>query len=85
MRPGHQSKGIRMESGAMNRMTTAHNSEIMTVKELSRYLRLHTSTVYRLLRRGELPGFKIGDSWRFNQQEINLWLLQHTAEGRKPS
>ena len=33
---------------------------VMTVKELSAYLRVHPSTIYKLLRRGELPGFRIG-------------------------
>lgn len=33
---------------------------IMTVKELAAYLRVHPSTLYKLLRRGDLPGFRIG-------------------------
>ena len=40
---------------------------VMTVKELSAYLRVHPSTIYKLLRRGELPGFRIGTDWRFSQ------------------
>ena len=30
---------------------------VMTVKDLSEYLRVHPSTVYKLLRRGEVPAF----------------------------
>ncbi len=46
---------------------------IMTVKEVSEYLRVHPSTVYKMLRAGALPGFRIGTDWRFNAEEIDRW------------
>ncbi len=46
---------------------------VMTVKDLSDYLRVHPSTVYKMLRRGELPGFRIGSDWRFNAEAIDRW------------
>jgi len=49
---------------------------VMTVKELSDYLRVHPSTIYKLLRRGELPGFRIGTDWRFNAEVIDRWCLE---------
>ena len=42
------------------------SSRVMTVKELSDYLKVHPSTVYRQLKRGGLPAFKVGSDWRFN-------------------
>jgi len=45
-------------------------SNIVTPKELSRYLKLSESTIYKLASQGELPGFKIGDSWRFDMEEV---------------
>jgi len=50
--------------------------KVMTVKELSSYLRVHPSTIYKLLRRGELPGFRIGTDWRFNAEVIDRWCLE---------
>ena len=47
--------------------------DMMTVKELSSYLRVHPSTVYRLLKDNKLPGFKVGESWRFSLQDIKKW------------
>jgi excisionase family DNA binding protein len=47
---------------------------ILTVEELAKYLRVHRSTVYRLLRNKEIPAFKIGSDWRFHQEAINDWL-----------
>jgi excisionase family DNA binding protein len=53
---------------------------VMTVKELSEYLRVHPSTVYKLLRRGELPAFRIGTDWRFNAEMIDRWCLERNTK-----
>lgn len=57
----------------MKRIHTHAPSPIMTTAEVARYLRIHPSTVYRLLRLGKLPGFKIGADYRFNKGEIDHW------------
>lgn len=49
--------------------------KVMTVKELSDYLRVHPSTIYRQLRQGRLPAFKVGSDWRFNVESIDRWRL----------
>ena len=46
---------------------------VLTVRDLSNYLRVHPSTVYRLLKTGQLPAFKVGSDWRFNVEEIDRW------------
>jgi excisionase family DNA binding protein len=56
-----------------------NDAKVLTVGELSGYLRVHRSTIYRLLKRGELPGFKIGSDWRFNVEAIDEWRLQQSA------
>ena len=43
---------------------------IITAKEVGQYLKLSESTVYKLASSGEIPGFKVGDSWRFDMEEI---------------
>ena len=52
---------------------------VMTVAELSVYLRVHRSTIYRLLKKGDLPAFRIGSDWRFNVEEIDGWRLNHSV------
>ena len=52
----------------------------MTVKDLSDYLRVHPSTVYKLLRRGELPAFRIGTDWRFNTEAIDRCCLERNTK-----
>ena len=47
---------------------------IMTVDEVSEYLRLAQSTVYKLLNEGKLPGRKVGGSWRFSRRMLDEWI-----------
>ena len=47
--------------------------EIFTVTELSKHLRVHPTTIYRLLRRGLIPGFRVGSTWRFSRAAIEQW------------
>jgi len=55
------------------------DTKVLTVSELSNYLRVHRSTVYRLLKKGQLPGFRIGSDWRFNVEAIDQWRLQQST------
>jgi excisionase family DNA binding protein len=54
-------------------------TKVLTVNELAEYLRVHRSTIYRLLKRGLLPGFKIGSDWRFNVEVIDEWRMKQGA------
>jgi excisionase family DNA binding protein len=46
----------------------------MTLEELSAYLKIPKSTLYKLAQEGRLPGQKIGKQWRFGKQAIDQWL-----------
>jgi excisionase family DNA binding protein len=56
-------------------------SKVMTVHEVSAYLHVHQSTVYRLLKRNQIPAFRMGSGWRFNIEAIDHWLLQQGKPG----
>ncbi len=60
-------------------------SKVITIGELCQYLRVHRSTVYRLLKKGQLPGFKIGSDWRFNREAIDRWRLQQNPTADQSS
>lgn len=51
-------------------------TEIMTVEEVARYLRVTERTIYRLLKRGDIPATRVGRQWRFERAFINEWLRQ---------
>ena len=39
--------------------------EVMTAREVAELLRMPTSTVYELARKGVLPASRLGRTWRF--------------------
>ena len=55
-------------------------TEIMTIHEVAEYLKLNEKTAYRLASKGEIPGFKVGGSWRFKRQDIEHWIEQQTKK-----
>ena len=44
--------------------------EIITPFQLAALLQVNVKTVYRLAKKGAIPGNKIGGSWRFRKKEI---------------
>jgi len=48
--------------------------ELLDVKQVAAYLKLHEVTVLNFARQGKLPGFKVGREWRFRADEIRDWL-----------
>jgi excisionase family DNA binding protein len=51
----------------------------LTVPELAEHLRVHPTTIYRLLRAGKIPAIRAGNSWRFDRTAINKWEADQTA------
>jgi excisionase family DNA binding protein len=49
---------------------------ILTVSEVSRYLRIHRTTLYRLLRKHQVAAFKIGNDWRITSEAMDRWLKE---------
>jgi excisionase family DNA binding protein len=47
--------------------------KVLTVRELSEYLRVHPTTIYRLLRAKQIPAFQVGSEWRFDIDTIDRW------------
>jgi excisionase family DNA binding protein len=45
-------------------------SQIFTVADLANRWHLSKLTIYRMLERGDLPGFKLGNSWRITEAVV---------------
>ena len=43
---------------------------ILTIQEVSQFLRIPLSTIYLLAKKGQLPGIKLGRHWRFLESDI---------------
>lgn len=48
--------------------------QALTVKDVANLLRVDEKTVYRLTRKGDLPGFKVAGSWRFKKSDMDDWV-----------
>lgn len=55
----------------------------MTIKEVADYLKITEKTAYRLAAARDLPGFKVGGSWRFRRNEIDRWIDRQSAKSTK--
>lgn len=51
----------------------------MTVRDVAAYLNVNEKTVYRLVQRRELPGFKVAGAWRFLPEDIDKWVAAQKA------
>jgi excisionase family DNA binding protein len=56
--------------------------DLMTIDEVTQYLHVSRYTVFRLLKSGKLPGFKVARSWRFQRREIDDWIIARTVRKR---
>lgn len=62
--------------------TMKEAGELLTVRQLQDLLQVDRVTIYRMLKRGVLQGFKVGGQWRFRRDQIEAWLEQ---QGRRPA
>jgi excisionase family DNA binding protein len=53
---------------------------IMTATEVAGYFKVHPTTIYKLLKRGKLPAFKIGTDWRFDRDAIEKLVIDRQVK-----
>lgn len=56
---------------------------LLTVNELAEILKLNIQTIYRKVKKGEMPCTKIGSTIRFDKDVINKWLLTQSMTSLK--
>jgi excisionase family DNA binding protein len=59
--------------------------KVLTVQEVSTYLRVHPSTIYRMLKKNLLPAFRVGSDWRFTVEAIDKWRASVESGVRTPA
>jgi excisionase family DNA binding protein len=57
-----------------NVIPLATNRAVYTVLEVAQLLSLSRNTAYAMVRRGEIPGRKIGDRWVIPKARFHAWL-----------
>ncbi len=51
-------------------------AELMTTREIAKYLKLHQITVLKHVSEGKIPAFRIGNVWRFDKESIDKWITK---------
>ena len=60
-------------------MTDEH---FLTTDEAADYLQINHRTMYRLLKKGRIPAFRVGRQWRFRPRDIDAWVAAQRRAGR---
>ncbi len=56
------------------------NNNILTTQELSVYLKLNEKTILKMAQTGKIPGFKIGNQWRFYLSTVDEYLQDNIVK-----
>ena len=61
----------------------ASDREFLTVREVCELLRIHPTTVYKLVKQGKIPSFRIGSYWRFRTDVIERCMAEKSTYARQ--
>ena len=67
-----------MEKSASSAQERDLSNEILTVDLLSEFLHCHPSTIYRLVKMGTIPHFRLGSDLIFDKGLIRNWMRERT-------
>lgn len=56
--------------------------EVFTLKQAAEFLQLSRRSLYKLVRKGEVPGRKILSRWRFEKGALMRWLNEGEGDNR---
>jgi excisionase family DNA binding protein len=60
------------------------SDDILNIKEVSDYLKIPVSTVYKLAQDGKVPAVKVGKHWRFLRRDLELLFVQRKDDCLQP-
>ena len=51
-------------------------TDIITAHEAADLLKVHYSTIMRLLHERKIPGFRVGADWRLSRSSLDRWMKE---------
>jgi excisionase family DNA binding protein len=63
-------------------MSTQSKCELLTVQQVAELLQVPVSWVYGRMRKRSLerlPAYRLGKYWRFDREEVLVWVARHQA------
>ena len=61
-------------------MVMLTSTQLLTVRDVARILRLNPLTVYGYIRSGKLTAAKFGRSYRVSEEDLQEFITKHTTE-----
>ena len=58
-----------------------NHKPFLTVEDVAQRFGVNVTTVYRLVKRGKLPAFKVGNQWRFSETRLEEWVADRERVG----
>ena len=57
------------------------DTHYLTVEDVATRFGVNVTTVYRLVKEGRLPAFKVGNQWRFREERLEEWVADRERVG----
>jgi excisionase family DNA binding protein len=70
-----------LDSRELESLTVAFE-RVLNTEEAAALLQIHPKTLQKLAREGGVPGFRIGDLWRFRASALDEWLRSGVCSKR---
>jgi excisionase family DNA binding protein len=65
---------IQANASDSDKPATTLRDQYLTVHEVAAALKVHHTTIYRMLKKREIPAFRVGSDWRFSKHAIEQWI-----------
>jgi excisionase family DNA binding protein len=56
---------------------------LLDIKQVQEKLGVSERTIFRLIEKGDLTGFKVGRAWRFEESDIDLYIDRQRQKARE--
>jgi len=53
---------------------------LLTVSEVAEVLRVSRMSIYRMIKQGEMPAFRVGRGYRLRQEDVHRYLKERFTE-----
>ena len=64
----------------MHQRNRDYVEDILAAEEACKYLKMSKPTLYRHVRQGVIPAFKVGGTWKFHKTSLDNWVQQRVKE-----
>jgi excisionase family DNA binding protein len=58
----------------------ADSREVMNIRQAAQYLGVSPDTLYKYAGEQKVPGFKLGNRWRFKKSTLDQWMEQKSNQ-----